>query len=443
MRSGITRQALRRHRWSLLGPAVTQCAAATVIAMMVMTATSLNAAPLSPAERAAMQATTVPEATVVFALIAVYLSVILVGVSMNLTIARQVRDIALLRAIGATPGRIRRSVALQAAIVAVPSAALGYLAGIAAGYAWTAALQAHGVLPQAVTFRAEPLVLPMVIGIEIVTSVAGALVAAIRPARIRPAVALTEAATRRPTVGVLRIVVGLALVVGGVVLSAMVARTSPEEAVENAFFVLLAMCVGVGVLGPVLLRSVVVVVRPLTAGSARLAVDNVGAMSRALSGALVPLVLVIAFAAAKVAMHTTPAHRTGATEPAGELWTDYSGTVVYCTFAAIAALNTLITVLVGRQRDLAVAQLAGGTRRRVLAVVICEAVLVTATALVLAAGIAIATLLPILRTVPYVPPAYLVVGGLLAAAVVAAGMVGPAAVLTRRRPVTVVAAAVE
>jgi putative ABC transport system permease protein len=203
------------------------------------------------------------------------------------------------------------------------------------------------------------------------------------------------------------------------------------------------MCVGVGVLGPVLLRSVVVVVRPLTAGSARLAVDNVGAMSRALSGALVPLVLVIAFAAAKVAMHTTPAHRTGATEPAGELWTDYSGTVVYCTFAAIAALNTLITVLVGRQRDLAVAQLAGGTRRRVLAVVICEAVLVTATALVLAAGIAIATLLPILRTVPYVPPAYLVVGGLLTAAVVAAGMVGPAAVLTRRRPVTVVAAAVE
>jgi putative ABC transport system permease protein len=201
MRSGITRQALRRHRWSLLGPAVTQCAAATIIAMMVMTATALKGAPLSPAERAATQATGVPVATLGFSVIAVYLSVILVGVTMNLTIARQVRDIALLRAIGATPGRIRRSVALQAAIVAVPSAALGYLVGIAAGYAWTAALQAHGVLPQAVTFRAEPLVLPMVIGIEIVTSVAGALVAAIRPARIRPAVALTEAATRRPPDG--------------------------------------------------------------------------------------------------------------------------------------------------------------------------------------------------------------------------------------------------
>jgi putative ABC transport system permease protein len=443
VRSGITRHALRRHRWSLLGPAVTQATAATVISMMVMTATSLDAAPLAPAERAALEATTVPESTLVFTLIAVYLSVILVGVTMNLTIATQVRDIALLRAIGATPGRIRRSVALQAAIVAVPSAALGYLTGIAAGYAWTAALQAHGVIPPAVTFRVAPLVLPMVIGIEVATSVAGALVAAIRPARIRPALALTEAATRRPAVGVPRIVAGLVLVAGGVALSAVIARTSPDDAAENAFFVLLAMCVGVGVLGPVLLRAVVAVVRPVTTASARLAVDNVGAMSRALSGALVPLVLVIAFAAVKVAMHTTPAHRTGAGEPAGDVWTDYSGTVVYCAFAAIAALSTLITVLVGRRRDLAVAGLAGGTRQRVLAVVVCEAVLVTATALGLAAAIATATLLPILRTAPYVPPAYLVVGVLLAAAVVAAGMVVPAAVLTRRRPITVVAAAVE
>jgi putative ABC transport system permease protein len=233
------------------------------------------------------------------------------------------------------------------------------------------------------------------------------------------------------------------LVIGGVVLSAVIGRTSPEDAGENAFFVMLAMCVGVGVLGPVLLRTVVAVVRPLTAGPARLAVDNVRAMSRALSGALVPLVLVIAFAAVKVATHTTPAHRSGATEPAGDLWTDYSGTAVYCAFAAIAAMNTLVTVLVGRRRDLAVVRLAGGTRRRVLAVVVCEAGLVTATALGLAAGIAIVTLLPILRTVPYVPPGYLVVGALLAAAVVAAGMLAPAAVLMRGRPIAVVAAAME
>jgi putative ABC transport system permease protein len=344
---------------------------------------------------------------------------------MNLTIARQMPDIALLRAIGATPGRIRRSVVFQAAIMAVPSAGFGYLAGIAAGRAWTTALRAHGVLPQAVTFRADPLVLPLVIGIVIVTSVGGALAAAVRPARIRPAVALTEAGTRRPNGGVPRILAGLAMVAAGAV-----------NALANSSLDLLAMSVGVGVLGPVLLRAVVALARPLTAGSARLAVDNVGAMSRA----LVPLVLVIAFAAAQVAMQTTSAHR-GAAAPAGEQWISYSGTAVYCTFAAIGALDTLITVTVGRQRDLAVAQLAGGTRGRVLAVVICEAVLVAVTALVLAAGTAIATLLPALRTVPYVPAAYLMAGALLAAGTVAAGTVGPAVVLTRRRAFAVVAAA--
>jgi putative ABC transport system permease protein len=443
VRSGITRQALRRHRWSLLGPAVTQCTAATVITMMVTTSLSIGAAPLSPAGRAAVEDTSIPEAAVVFALISVYMSVLLVGVTMNLAIARQMRDIALLRAIGATPGRIRRSVALQAAFLAVPASALGYPLGIGAGYAWTGALRAHGVLPAAVTFSPAPAVLPGVIGVAIVTSVLGALAAAVRPARIRPARALTEAATRRPGIGAFRVLVGAALVIAGVVLSVVIAHSDPEQAGEQAFFVMLAMCVGVGMLGPVLLRVVVSRVRPFADGTVRLAVDNVAAASRALSGALVPLVLVVAFAAVKVAAHTTPAHRTGLREPAGELWTDYSGTAVYCAFAAIAAVSTLLTGIVGRQRDLAVTQLAGGTRRRVLAVVACEAVLVTGTVLVLAAGIALAVVVPILRSVPYLPLSYLFTGGLLTAAVVAAGTVAPAAVLTRRAPISVVGAALE
>ncbi|GIJ45494.1 hypothetical protein Val02_23800 [Virgisporangium aliadipatigenens] len=443
MRAGITAQALRRHKWALLGPTVTQCVASTVITMMVTTAASLGAAPLSPAQRAAVEATSVPEAAVAFALIAVYMAILLVGVTMNLAIARQLRDIALLRAIGATPGRIRRSVALQAAVVAVPAAGLGYPFGLGAGHAWVGGLTQHGVLPGVVAYAPSLAVLPMVIGIGIATSVLGGLAAAVRPARIRPARALTEAATRRPGIGAPRALAGAGLVVAGVVLSAVVARQAPERAGENAFFVMLAMCVGVGLLGPVLLRGVAARVRPFSRGIVRLAVDNVAAASRALSGALVPLVLVVAFALVKVASHTTPAHRTGLREPAGELWTDYSGTAVYCAFAAIAAVATLVTGLVGRQRDLAVTRLAGGTRRRVLAVVAWEAVLVTATALGLAAGIAGAVLVPVLRSAPYVPFGYLLAGVALTAGVVAAGTLAPAVALTRGRPVHVVAAAVE
>ena len=104
---------------------------------------------------------------------------------------------------------------------------------------------------------------------------------------------------------------------------------------------------------------------------------------------------------------------------------DYSGTAIYAGFAAVAALNTLLTVTVGRHRDFAVTQLAGATRQRLIGVVICEAVIVVVTALALAAFVAAVTLVPLLASeldtwLPYMPAPYLAAGVLSTAAVVAA-----------------------
>jgi putative ABC transport system permease protein len=442
MRAGLTRQALRRHRWAFLGPMSTQCLAATVVTAMVTTLMSLGRAPLDPAQRQAVLATDIESAAEAFVGISIYLSIILVGVTMNSAIAQQARDIALLRAVGATPGRIRRSVAAQAAIVAVPASVLGYLLGLLTGWIWVAALIRHGVLPDAVRFVPQPGVLPLVLGIGIATSVVGGLIAAVRPARVRPAIALTETAAGRPAASRVRTALGLLMLAAGAVLAGVMSSL-PEQAEDAGFFVMLAMCLGVGLLGPVLLRTAASMARPvlrLAGGSGLLAADNVAALSRALSGALIPLVFSIAFAAEKVAAHTTAAYVTGATEPAADLWMDYSGTTVFAAFAAVAALNTLITVAVGRRRDRAVTQLAGATRRRVLGVVAGEALIVTAAALVLAAVVAAVTLLPLIRTglhawIPSVPAPYLVAGFLVTAALVAAGTVAPVAVLTRRPPI--------
>jgi len=67
----------------------------------------------------------------------------------------------------------------------------------------------------------------------------------------------------------------------------------------------------------------------------------------------------------------------------------------------------------------------------------CEAVTVLGTVLVLAAGVALATLAPITHTalhtwLPYLPVSHLALGVLGVAAVIAAGTVLPAAILTRR-----------
>src|SRR4051794_16516862 len=440
MRSGITRQALRRHRWALAGPAGTQILGAAVIAVMLMTASSLRAPGLSVADRRMIAANQVADTAAVFLGGAVYLSILVVGVTMNLAVTRQVRDLALLRTVGATPGQIRRSVVLQAALVSVPASLLGCLLAFPLALGWLALLGAHDVLPAGVGLSPPLSALPAAMGIQLATSVAGAWAAGRRTARLAPAMALTESSAGRRRLGRPRIALGLLLLAGGLIGSAVVSMLAADQADEAAFFVLLAECIGIGLVGPVVLRAVAGGLRLVFRdGLLRLAVDGVASLSRPLSGALVPLVLALSFAAIKVTAHTTAAAVTGRPGPAAEVWTDYSGTAVYCAFAAIAALNALVTVVVGRRGDLAVLQLAGGSRRRVVLLVAGEAALITAAAVGLAGVAADATLLPMLHTglgtwLPRIPLPVLGAGLLLTGALVSAGTVLPAAVLTRQPP---------
>lgn len=419
MRAGLIRQALRAHPWSFAGPGITQCLAAALVAG------SLGAAASLPAESdlAAFAGILVG--------IAVYLSGILVGVTMSSTIARQARDIALVRAVGATPGQVRRAAAGQAAVIAVPATLIGVPLGTLGGRAWVESLVTHGAAPADTTFEAFPAAFPIALGIVVGTSVIGALIAAIRPSRVRPAVALTDAAAPRRQLGPIRVTLGLVFVAGGVAGSVAASRLDSADAEDPVFFVLLAMCLGAGLLAPTLLRTTAPLGR-LAGRIGRLAADNLAARARSYSGAFVPLVLAAAFATIKVTVHTTAEHVTGRPEPAADLWLDYSGTAVYTVFAAVAALTTLITVVLGRRRELALLRLAGATRSDALGVVVCEAAVVTVTGLLVAAGAAAATLLPMLPAAPYLPGS-VVAGGVLGIALVAgAGMVIPALGVMRR-----------
>jgi putative ABC transport system permease protein len=444
--TGLVSQALRRNRWSLLAPAVTQILAACVISAMVMTAWSLSPSQLSPADRAVVVASEMDDVTSVFLGSAIYLSILIVGVTMNLAIQQQLKDIALVRVVGATPGQVRRAVALQVAAVALPASLLGWLIAVPAGAAWIAALSAHGVLPSAARLAPHVMALPIALCIVVATSVAGALVAAVRTSRVAPSVALAEAETRRRPIGRSRVVGGAMLVIGGALLSAVLSQIDPAQADDATIFVMLAECIGVGMLAPLVLARIVGLVRRVGGdGLAGLAVDNLETMTRSLSGALVPIVLAAAFATVKIAVHTTTMHVTGRAGPAADVWTDYSGTAIYVTYAGVAALNCLVTVIVNRRRDLAATQLLGADRRTLVAIAALEGVIVTATATVLAAGVAVITLAPMLHTslgrwLPYFPPLVPVAGIALMACTIITGMAAPAAALTRAAPIEVVAA---
>ena len=161
MSTGLVRQGMRRHRWSLLAPAVTQALSACVIGVMVMAAWSLGPSVLAPADRAVVVASEMDDVTAIFLGSAIYLSILIVGVTMNLAIQQQLEDIALVRVVGATPGQVRRAVALQVAAVTVPASVLGWLLAVPAGAAWFAALRAHDVLPTSARFAPQLAALPI------------------------------------------------------------------------------------------------------------------------------------------------------------------------------------------------------------------------------------------------------------------------------------------
>ncbi|MEU6142493.1 FtsX-like permease family protein [Streptomyces sp. NPDC047081] len=92
-------------------------------------------------------------------------------------------------------------------------------------------------------------------------------------------------------------------------------------------------------------------------------------------------------------------------------------------FAAVAAVNTLVMTVLDRRRELGTLRLIGSTRRQVLRMIRWEALMVALAGIALGTGIALATLVPMMKGLtgqgPYIPP---LVYGTFAGAIVVLGV---------------------
>ncbi|UZJ32017.1 FtsX-like permease family protein [Streptomyces endophytica] len=448
MPSGLARAALRGHRPAFAGTAVAALFAAAVVGASVTMLAATGADGVPVAARRTMAAHGVGDMALVLLLGSVYLSVFVVASTMGTAVAQQHREFAMLRAVGARPWQIRRAVAAQAVMAAVPAALAGCALGAVLARWWFDGMVARGLIPGTVAFRFSWVALPVCLAVAVVTSAVAGLLAAARFAGLRPARALAEAAAGRRGLGPLRLPLGLLATAGGVLLSRLLADQPAEKAGQGAFLVLLLFCAGVALLGPRLVGPAAWLLSRLVGrgGAAGLAMRNVTTQSRRFSAAVVPLVLVVAFGTTKIALHTTAEHRTGSAGPPDQVWLDYVGTGLYAGFAAIAAANTLAVITAERRRELALLRLIGSYRRQVRAMAAWEAAVVAGTALLLGTAIALLTLAPVLRrtfgaALPYVPwtTAAAIAGGTLLLALLATGV--PVHLTLRRRATGTLAAA--
>src|SRR3954447_15835270 len=108
--------------------------------------------------------TTLIAVTASFGGLALFIALFVVASTMGLSIQQREREIALLRAVAATPGQIRRRIAWEAAIVGLVGSAAGIWPGVLLGRALAEGLVRHGIAPASLAVEAGWLPIAAAVG---------------------------------------------------------------------------------------------------------------------------------------------------------------------------------------------------------------------------------------------------------------------------------------
>jgi putative ABC transport system permease protein len=248
----------------------------------------------------------------VFGGMAVMVAVLVVAGTLALSVQQRQREVALLRAIGATPWQVRRLILTETLVVAAFAAAAGWLPGAYLGRWLLGQLTATGLVPPAVAFRQGWVPVVTAVGVALVTALAAALVAGRRAAVTRPGEALAEADVQRRWLSWGRLLAALVFLAGGAAL-AIVTMTvmSGPVAASTAGPTVMVFAFGLVLLGPGLTRAMTAVLqrpaRALSGLAGELAVLNARAQTVRMAAVAMPIMLAVAIATALLYVQTTQA----------------------------------------------------------------------------------------------------------------------------------------
>ena len=128
--------------------------------------------------------TTLIAVTASFGGLALFIALFVVASTMGLSIQQREREIALLRAVAATPGQIRRMIAWEAAIVGLVGSAAGIWPGAILGRALADGLVRHGIAPPNLSVNAGWLPIAAAVGGGVMAALLAVLAAGRRAARV-------------------------------------------------------------------------------------------------------------------------------------------------------------------------------------------------------------------------------------------------------------------
>ena len=152
----------------------------------------------------------------VFALIALFVGSYIIINTFSILIAQRTRELALLRALGATRGQVFRMVLAEALITGVVASGVGVVAGLFLAHGLYSAVSSIGSgLPKAdLVLQSSTIIIGLVLGTAI--TVAASILPARRASRVSPVEAIREASDAAQPLGARRVAGGVVVtVIGG------------------------------------------------------------------------------------------------------------------------------------------------------------------------------------------------------------------------------------
>ncbi|WP_445281220.1 FtsX-like permease family protein [Streptomyces sp. DSM 118148] len=224
-------------------------------------------------------------------------AVLVVVGTFALTVQQRHRELALLRAIAATPGQVRRLLGREALIIGAAAGTTGALLGLPLGALLHSRFVALGAVPD--TLQHTTSVFPpfAALGATLLGAWAAARIASRRVSRIRPAEALAEARAERTRPAWWRVAAGLLFLAGGIVLVAVLTalRTEPAST-PVTFLAVVVLSTSVALLGPLLVKAAALLLAVplrLTGHGGRLATANLRGNAARMASVVTPLTLLI------------------------------------------------------------------------------------------------------------------------------------------------------
>lgn len=254
--------------------------------------------------------------TGMFGALALVIALFVIAGALGLAIQLREREIALLRAIAATPRQVRRMLRWEAVLLALAASAAGYLPGAALAHGLIKAFSQRGLAPDGMEVAGGAVPAIVTVGATVACALIAAWAGSRRASKVAPTRALQDAAVEPRMIGRLRLLAGLVSVAGGAAtLSVALSSHDSDTALGAGTGVALVFVVVVACLGPLVARLAAVVPGRLVARVSPvggfLATAATRTAPRRVASAMTPLVLTVAMGCTLLFSGTTQDAETG------------------------------------------------------------------------------------------------------------------------------------